>query len=165
MKSKLFLSLCAACLIFVFTFSYAAGNTPSQAEDNSRYVLLTMNETISINSISLRKVPALVLDTWAGIIWRCGNIQEENPDWIKTDLAKNGNNVASYSRYTAKISGATGSQSRISSIVLDTEGGKAWICGDISADEAKWVMKDLMENIKQGGYYTPQGMEGPSNSP
>lgn len=95
----------------VFLFSPFFFNPCASAQDETsgygartetqgdRYVLVTLTKAGSYGygaggyvgggRTTQRKMPAVVLDSYLGIVWRCQDIEDERPLWIKTDLAKN----------------------------------------------------------------------------
>lgn len=135
--------------IFLFNYIFPAANALAQPEignalfndpaleqsDGSRYVLLMMRG----RGIQDTRVPALVLDSFQGIVWTCKNLEEIRPSWTKTDLGKNQNKSLSRKKYIARILEWQESNLRVPAIVLDIEEGIAWTCSDIINTGNTWV--------------------------
>ena len=139
------------CLAFFFSSRACAEIPSSQEQGQGRYVLLVVGgaNVAYQRSYIVTRTPALVLDSVLGIVWRCRNLQEDRPVWIKTDLAKIKEGSASAKRYTLKTLDYFGSEQRVPAVVLDTEGGKIWTCSNILDDVAPWVQKDLLQEPKE----------------
>ncbi|MBI3990579.1 MAG: hypothetical protein HY350_00360 [Candidatus Omnitrophica bacterium] len=140
---------------YVSAQDYASG--PSQTDSQEgRYVLVTVNKPASYAgsyTVGMRKrTPAVVLDTYLGIVWRCQDIKDAKLLWIKTDLAKNTGQEPTKKKYVINVPPFTGEDSRIPAVVLDTEMGKTWICPDIVDENAGWVQTDLTKDIAKEGY-------------
>jgi len=137
-------------LIFYLVFFVSCGFAEYTASDtqDGRYVLVTIESEGIYAKTLQRKIPAIVLDTVRGIVWRCQNLAEEKPVWIKTDLGKNSDASLSKKRYIVKIPTSSSNDLKIPAIVLDTEEGKTWTCRDITSPDAIWVEKDLPKDIK-----------------
>jgi len=139
-------------LYFAFSGSCSFAEYGTSETQKGRYVLATV-EMAGIYSRPLqRKLPVVVLDSYLGIVWRCQDLQDEKPIWIKTDLAKNSDKQASGKKYTIRIPTYTGYGVQIPAIVVDTEEGKTWTCSDISSVDTGWVEKDLKKEVKGEGY-------------
>jgi len=153
--------------LFVFAFysfflvysafaQYGATDQPQAVtEEGSRYVLVTVNKSATYAGsygTSTRKTPAIVLDTYLGILWRCKDIRDEKPVWIKNDLAKNTNLQLNKRRYIINIPAYTGEDYRIPAVVMDMDTGKTWTCSNITDDNATWVSVDLPKDITKEGY-------------
>jgi hypothetical protein len=142
---KIFLSLIASSLsILCLTGSSNAQYGTSEFQDG-RYVLVMVSSAAGnvTRSYALTKVPAVVLDTVLGIVWRCPNIQEEQPRWIKTDLGKEQDKALSARKYLIRILDWPVSGLKIPAIVLDQNEGKVWNCPNILDENAVWIPKDL----------------------
>lgn len=153
MRPKIFSfpALVSVFLVFV-TFAYA--EEPAEQSGEGRYVLLIAGDQGVAPRTAPRFVPALVLDSWQGIVWRCRDLQDIKPVWIKADLGKNGDNPIGHKRYILKIADTIGSKYLFPAIVLDTEGGRVWTCYDVTIEEAKWETRDLpKEAVKEGQRY------------
>ena len=95
MRRKIILAL-SAFLFYLVSSNHCVfaqyGGPGSTEMQEGRYVLVTVNKAATYAGsygTSTRKIPAIVLDTYLGIIWRCKDIRDEKPLWIKNDLAKN----------------------------------------------------------------------------
>jgi len=159
MRKKTILTLLAFISFLVLAGQYVfaeygtSGNSTSQMQEG-RYVLVTVNKAGGYTGarVSQKKTPAIVLDSYLGIVWRCQDTKNEKPLWIKTDLGKNSDKQLSKKKYIISIPLYSGEDYKIPAIVLDMEEGKSWICADIVSESAKWVLTDLPKDIKQEGY-------------
>ena len=163
MKKKIILALSAFIFYLLFSGHYVfaeydtSANSTSQMQED-RYVLVTVNKVRGYNTGTQtlqKKTPAIVLDSYLGIVWRCQDIKNEKPLWIKTDLGKNSDKQLSKKKYIINIPTYTGEDYKIPAIVLDMEEGKSWTCADIVSESAKWVLTDLPKDIKKEGYAYP----------
>jgi len=102
----------------------------------------------SANVYARTKTPALVLDSVLGIVWRCQNLQDENPVWVKTDLAKNKDKALTAKKYIIRMLEWPSSETKLPAIVLDIEEGKVWTCPDVMNISSRWAEKDLVKDIK-----------------
>ena len=159
MRNKVILALWVFIFYLVFSGHYVfaeydtSANSTSQMQEG-RYVLVTVNKAGGYTGarVSQKKTPAIVLDSYLGIVWRCQDTKNEKPLWIKTDLGKNSDRQLSKKKYVISIPAYTGEGYKIPAIVLDMEEGKSWTCADIVSESAKWVLTDLPKDIKQEGY-------------
>ena len=142
--------------LLAFYLVFPAGRVFSQdtayVDQEGRYVLVTVSSEGIYARTMQKRVPAVVLDSVRGIVWRCKDLQEDRPLWIKTDLAKNGDKPMAARKYVVTIPQAPGNELRIPAIVVDTAEGKAWTCRDVTSEDAVWVGKDLVQDIKGEGY-------------
>ncbi|MEK6727126.1 MAG: hypothetical protein AABY28_00425 [Candidatus Omnitrophota bacterium] len=138
---------------YVFAEDAATGYNTTGTQEG-RYVLVTVNKVRGYTGTQTlqKKTPAIVLDSYLGIVWRCQDTKNEKPLWIKTDLGKNSDKQLSKRKYIISIPPYSGEDYKIPAIVLDMEEGKSWICSDIASESAKWVLTDLPKDIKQEGY-------------
>jgi len=159
MRNKVILAL-SAFIFYLFFFSHyvfaeygTSGNSTSEMQEG-RYVLVTVNKAGAYTGTRVlqKKTPAIVLDSYLGIVWRCQDIKDEKPLWIKTDLGKNSDKQLIKKRYVINIPPYTGEDYKIPAIVLDMEEGKSWICPDIVSETANWAMTDLPKDINKEGY-------------
>ena len=159
MKKKIILALWVFIfyLIFsnydVFAEYDTSGYSISETQEG-RYVLVTVNKAGAYTGTRVlqKKTPAIVLDSYLGIVWRCQDIKNEKPLWIKTDLGKNSDKQLSKKKYVISIPLYSGEDYKIPAIVLDMEEGKSWICSDIVSESANWAMTDLPKDINKEGY-------------
>ena len=159
MRNKVILALWVFIFYLVFSGHYVfaeydtSANSTSQMQEG-RYVLVTVNKAGGYTGarVSQKKTPAIVLDSYLGIVWRCQDTKDEKPLWIKTDLGKNSDRQLSKKKYVISIPTYTGEGYKIPAIVLDMEEGKSWTCADIVSESAKWALTDLPKDIKQEGY-------------
>lgn len=140
---------------YAFAQDYTSGSSQTETQEG-RYVLVTVNKPASYAgsyTVGMRKrTPAVVLDTYLGIVWRCQNIKDEKLLWIKTDLAKNPGQQPTKKKYVINVPPFTGEDHKIPAVVLDSETGKTWICPDIADERAGWVQTDLPKDITKEGY-------------
>jgi len=146
-------------LFFLGCYAFAQYDTSTdktaETQEGSRYVLVTVNKAAAYSGsygTTTRKTPAIVLDTYLGILWRCKDIRDEKPLWIKNDLAKNPNQQPTKKKYVINIPAYTGEDYRIPAIVLDIETGKSWTCSNITDENASWIQTDLPKDISKEGY-------------
>lgn len=104
-----------------------------------RYILTMMNGRAIINN----RVPALILDSYRGIVWTCQNLQDEKPLWVRTDLGQNGNKTMTKKKYIARMLEWQDANLRMPGVVLDVEDGIVWNCPNIVDGKATWIRKDL----------------------
>lgn len=158
-KKIIFALLPFVCYLFVLgsyvcaqDYDSDSGQTKTQ---EGRYVLVTVSKAATYSGsygTSTRKTPAIVLDTYLGIIWRCKDIRDEKPVWIKNDLAKNIDKQPTNKKYVINIPAYTGQDYRIPAVVLDIETGKSWTCSNITEDSANWAQVDLPKDITKEGF-------------
>ena len=133
-----------AMLICGIVFGLCMGNNllaePSYNElQQGRYVLSMMNG----RAIKNTRIPAIVLDSWRGVIWTCQNLQDGKPLWVKTDLAKLGDKVQEKKKYIVRMLEWQDADLRMPAIVLDIEEGITWTCPNVIDGEATWIQKDM----------------------
>jgi hypothetical protein len=130
--------------------SCALAQSPATDEQAGRYVLLVVGgaNVAYQRSYMITKTPALVLDSFLGIVWRCKNLQDDRPAWIKTELVKNKVPSRLAKKYIIKTIDYFGSEPKVPAVVLDVEEGKVWTCSDILDDVAPWIEKDLVQGAK-----------------
>lgn len=107
-----------------------------------RYVLIMQNGRAIANT----RIPAIILDSYKGIIWTCQNLQDGNPLWVKTDLGKQGNNSQEKKKYIVRMLEWQDSDLRMPAVVLDIEEGIVWNCPNIVDGKATWIEKDLKKD-------------------
>jgi len=157
MRRKTILALLAFIFFWFFSNYYVFAEDGISAESTSqmqegRYVLVTISRETGYTRTPQRKMPVIVLDSYMGIAWRCQDIKDEKPLWIKNDLGKNSDKQLSKKKYIVSIPPYSGEDNKIPAIVLDIEEGKSWTCSDIVSESAKWVPTDLPKDINKEGY-------------
>jgi len=145
MKKLKRLVLIGALLISVFTCSKASAENLTNELQQGRYILIMMTGRAILNT----RIPAVVLDSYRGIVWTCQNIQDEEPLWVKTDLAQNGDAPMDKKRYVARMLEFQDANLRMPAVVLDTDEGKVWNCPNVIDGKARWVQKDLKADLKK----------------
>lgn len=159
MRNKAILALWVFIFYWFFSGHYVfaeygiSGSSTSQMQEG-RYVLVTVNKVRGYTGTQTlqKKTPAIVLDSYLGIVWRCQDIKDVKPLWIKTDLGKNSDKQLSQKKYIISIPLYSGEDYKIPAIVLDMEEGKSWTCPDIVSQSANWVLTDLPKDINKEGY-------------
>jgi hypothetical protein len=109
------------------------------ADNDGQFVLHMMSGRANKNI----RVPAMILDSYRGIVWTCQNIQDGKPLWVKTDLAQNGSKVLTRKKYIAKMLEWQNAALRVPAVVLDIEEGVVWNCPNIVDGNATWIRKNL----------------------
>ena len=138
-------------LLFVLAFSAFYLSTGVFAEPGLnaiggvRYVLLMSQTGVTED----KQVPAIILDSWQGVVWACQDVRSANPAWIKTDLGKNGDASFQENKYVIKMVEPEDADSNIPASVLDTQEGVIWTCPNIIDKEAAWIQKDLRSNVEK----------------
>jgi len=140
------------CSAFIWTQSFAQyPDTDVQAQEG-RYVLVMLKGSGSnARGTVTSNTPAVVLDSVSGIVWRCQNLQTERAQWIKTDLAKNGDKPLSGKKYIIRMLEWPSSELKIPAVVLDIEEGRVWTCPNVLDESAPWVERNLAKDIKKEG--------------
>lgn len=146
-KITAFVSICLFSLIFINNFLFAqtdASNialndyAPSGDENEGRFVLSMMKGRSTQNT----SIPALILDSFQGIVWVCEDLENSKPIWIKTDLGQN-KDPLSRKRYIARILEWQEGNFKVPAIVIDTEEGAVWTCPDVSGSGETWIQTDF----------------------
>ena len=133
------LGIAVAMFVTVFISSNAFAENLSNEMQQGRYILVMMTGRGVINT----RIPAMILDSYRGIVWTCQNIQDEEPLWVKTDLAQNGDKPMDKKKYIARMLEFQDSNLRMPAIVLDVDEGIAWNCPNIVDGAARWIKKDF----------------------
>ena len=129
-----------AVIMFVLVFTgIALAEVTTNVLGEGRYILTMMNGRAIINN----RVPALILDSYRGIVWTCQNLQDEKPLWVKTDLGQNGDKVMTKKKYIGRMLEWQDANLRMPAVVLDVEEGIVWNCPNIVDGKATWIQKDL----------------------
>ena len=110
-----------------------------------RYVLIMQNG----RAISNTRVPAIILDSYRGIIWTCQNLQDGKPLWVKTDLGQNGNKPIEKKKYVARMLEWQDADLRMPAVVLDVDDGTVWNCPNVIDGRATWIKKDLKIDLPE----------------
>jgi hypothetical protein len=153
MKKIVKVTLVTLILYLVCLSSCAYAEYVSTETQEARYIVVMVRGSGGVYTRTNlnTKTPAVVLDTVLGIVWRCQDLQDEKPLWIKTDLAKNQDQTLSDKKYTIKMLEWPSSELKIPAIVLDVEEGKAWTCHNLLDEDSAWIQKDLVKEIKEEG--------------
>ncbi len=112
---------------------------PTNELQEGRYVLVMMNG----RAIKNTRIPAMILDSYKGIVWTCQNLQDGKPLWVKTDLGQNGNKPATIKKYIARMLEWQDADLRMPAVVIDINDGIVWNCPNIVDGKATWIQKDL----------------------
>lgn len=132
-----------AVVAFIFVLCSMHGDVFAENLSNElqeeRYILTMMNGRAVINN----RVPALILDSYRGIVWTCQNLQDEKPLWVRTDLGQNGNKTMAKKKYIARMLEWQDANLRMPGVVLDVEDGIVWNCPNVVDGKATWIRKDL----------------------
>lgn len=139
MKKTMFvLTLFFASIIFSPNCILKAEPSYNELQEG-RYVLIMQNGRAASNT----RVPAIVLDSFRGIIWTCQNLQDGKPLWVKLDLGKNGDKPITKKKYIARMLEWQDADLRMPGVVMDPEEGKVWTCPNVVDGEATWIEKDF----------------------
>ena len=135
-------------ILVLFSGLVFLGNTTfaekaSVENQEGRYVLIMMNG----RAIKNTRIPAIILDSYRGIVWTCQNLQDGNPLWVKTDLGRNGDKLMSKRKYVAKMLEWQDADLRMPAVVLDIDDGIVWNCPNVIDGKATWIQKDLKEDV------------------
>lgn len=142
MKILIKLLLVALCGNLIFGVSSGLTEPTYNELQEGRFVLIMQNG----RAISNTRVPAIVLDSFKGIIWTCQNLQDGRPLWVKTDLGKNGDKSMPKKKYVARMLEWQDADLRMPAVVIDIEDGKVWNCPNIVDGKATWIQKDLQND-------------------
>ncbi|MFH1641083.1 MAG: hypothetical protein ABIA66_03860, partial [Candidatus Omnitrophota bacterium] len=86
-------------IIFMFVLAYFNGGLCAEdasKEGVDRYDLISVKAGEIKNAI----IPAMVLDSYRGIVWTCHNLQDARSSWIKTDLGQHGDKPMIRKKYS-----------------------------------------------------------------
>ena len=142
MKRNLFIAVCG---IVIFSSGILCAEPIVMAEQEGRFVL----EMMEGRAIANTRVPAMIIDSYRGIVWTCQNLQDGKPLWVKADLAKNGDKPLSEKRYIGKMLMWQDSDLRMPAIVVDVQEGIVWTCQNIIDGKALWVEMDLQSGAEK----------------
>jgi hypothetical protein len=136
-----------AVIIFMFALLCIQSNVSAETVTNElqegRYILVMMNGRAVVNI----RIPAIVLDSYSGIIWTCQNLQDGKPLWVKTDLGQNGDNQMTKKKYIARMLEWQDADLRMPAVVLDIDDGIVWNCPNVIDGKATWIKKDLKPDL------------------
>lgn len=138
-SKKIKLGVIAYVLISFFIGSKVFAENLTNELQQGRYVLIMMTGRGLANT----RIPAMVLDSYRGIVWTCQNLQDEKPLWVKTDLAQNGDKPMDKKRYIARMLEFQDANLRMPAVVLDVEEGIVWNCPNAIDGASRWIQKDL----------------------
>lgn len=133
-------------LLFAQTYSsnIALGEYTTTDESGDRFVLTMLKGRSTQNT----SIPAVILDSFGGIVWVCEDLENSKPIWIKTDLGQN-KDPLSHKKYIARILDWQEGNFKVPAIVIDTEEGKAWTCPDVSDDGETWIQTDFQNTAQK----------------
>ena len=137
--SKLKLGVIISVLISLLMCAKASAENLTNELQQGRYVLVMMTGRGTLNT----RIPAMILDSYRGIVWTCQNLQDEKPLWVKTDLGQNGDKVMTKKKYIGRMLEWQDANLRMPAVVLDVEEGIVWNCPNIVDGKATWIQKDL----------------------
>lgn len=138
---KLMLSI-VMLVLFCSCGSLYAENLTNELQQG-RFILIMMTGRAMVNI----RIPAMVLDSYRGIVWTCQNLQDGKPLWVKVDLGKNGNKPMEKKKYIARMLEFQDADLRMPAVVLDIEDGIIWNCPNIVDGKATWIQKNLQSDI------------------
>jgi len=140
---KIRLSILVIIFSFINVAAFAA--TTSNELQEGRYILIMQNG----RAVSNTRVPAIILDSYQGIIWTCQNLQDGKPLWVKTDLGQNGNKQITKKKYFARMLEWQDADLRMPAVVLDADDGIVWNCPNVIDGKATWIQKDLKVDMPE----------------
>jgi len=142
MSKYIVIVLIAIMLMLSIHNNILAGVVSNELQEG-RYVLVMQNG----RAIKNTRVPALILDSYKGIVWTCQNLQDGLPLWVKTDLAKIEESQATKKKYVVRMLEWQDADLRMPAVVLDMEEGIVWNCPNIVDGKATWIQKDLKKDM------------------
>lgn len=89
------------------------------------------------------RIPALVLDSYRGVIWTCQNLQDGKPLWVMVDLAKMGSAPVNRKKFVVRMLEWQDADLRMPAMVMDIEDGIVWTCPNIVDGKATWIETNL----------------------
>jgi len=133
--------------VSLFFSSNSLLNAEPTAQTNElqegRYVIAMQTGRGVVNT----RLPAIVLDSYRGLIWTCQNLQDGNPLWVMVDLGKNGNAPMNKKKYIVRMLEWQDADLRMPAMVMDVESGIVWNCPNIIDGKATWIEKKLNEDL------------------
>lgn len=147
-----FILVYLANLIFINNFLFAQMSPSSiildeyAATDQSegRFVLSMMKGRSTQNT----SIPAMILDSFQGIVWVCEDLENSKPIWLKTDLGQN-KEPLSHKKYIARILEWQEGNFKVPAIIIDTEGGTVWTCANVAGDGDVWNQTDFQSALQK----------------
>lgn len=140
MKKLVCGSVIVAFVIGMCFFSRAVAEPTYNELQEGRYVLVMMNGRAASNT----RIPALILDSYLGVVWTCQNLQDTEPLWVKIDLGHESSAVKK--KYLARMLEWQDADLRMPAVVLDIEDGRVWTCPNIVDGKATWIEKNLKKD-------------------
>ncbi|MBF0384712.1 MAG: hypothetical protein HQL27_02460 [Candidatus Omnitrophica bacterium] len=141
-KRILILILLSVSLVFSPDRILKAEQSSNELQEG-RFIIIMQNG----RAIKNTRIPAIVLDSYRGIIWTCQNLQDGIPLWVMVDLGKNGNKPMTKKKYIARMLEWQDADLRMPAMVLDIEEGIVWNCPNIIDGKATWIEKKLNEEL------------------
>jgi len=140
---KIIVFIFMAVMLFYYGTIYA--ETTSNELQEGRFILVMMNG----RAIKNTRIPAMILDSFKGIVWSCQNLQDGKPLWVKTDLGQNGDKPMTRKKYVARMLEWQDADLRMPAVVLDIDEGIVWNCPNIVDGQATWIQKDLKVDLPE----------------
>ena len=141
MKKRFGVKILFLCLILLGCCHFSYAENPSNELQEGRYVIIMQNGRAIANT----RIPAIVLDSYRGIIWTCQNLQDGKPLWVKVDLGQHGDKPMTGKKYVARMLEWQDADLRMPAMVLDVDEGIIWNCPNVVDGNAMWIRKDLKE--------------------
>ncbi len=116
---------------------------PSTDENEGRFVMSMMRGRSTQNT----SIPALILDSFQGIVWVCEDLENSRPIWLKTDLGQN-KEALSQKKYVGRILEWQEGNFKVPAIIIDTKEGTVWTCANVAGDGEVWNQTDF-QNASQ----------------
>lgn len=145
MAKRTRLAVISIMFVLACVYGSVSAATVSNELQEGRYVLVMMSGRAVVNN----RVPAIILDSYQGIVWTCQNLQDGKPLWVKTDLGQNGNNPIERKKYIARMLEWQDADLRMPAVVLDIDEGIVWNCPNIVDGKATWIQKNLGNNFSE----------------
>jgi hypothetical protein len=89
------------------------------------------------------RIPAMIVDTYQGVVWTVPDLQVTNPTWYKTDLGQHGDTVLTGERYIGRLLDAQETELVAPAVILDSETGIIWNCPNIIDPSPTWTRREL----------------------
>jgi hypothetical protein len=133
----------ASVLALAFINANLSAEDASSEQKQNRFDLLMMSTAGIKNTI----IPAVLLDTYKGIVWTCNNLQDARSLWKKTDLGQNGDKSVTRKKYSAKMIEG-GDVNTMLATVLDNEEGTIWVCPNVIDNKSIWMKRPLSLDLQ-----------------